>query len=212
MGKTPGMALFKFGPINSWQGNRLQITCRFFIIYRNKMNILTSILLVLGGIIVLAFVIALFIKKEHYVNRDIVINAPSQKVFDYLRLLKNQDEFNKHAMTGPDRIKEFKGTDGTVGYIYSWKGNKSAGEGEKEITNIVEGKRIETEIRFVKPMKAVGHMVMEIASLSDSQTRVNWSNSGTLKYPLNILVPMVEKNVSKDMDASLLTLKDILEK
>ena len=40
-------------------------------------------------------------------------------------------------MTAPDRERTFKGTDGTVGYIYAWKGNKDAGEGEKEIKNIV---------------------------------------------------------------------------
>jgi hypothetical protein len=151
-------------------------------------------------------------KKEHYVKREIIINAPRQKVFDYLRLLKNQDEFNKHAMVAPDRDREFKGTDGTVGYIYAWKGNKSAGEGEKEIKNIIEGKKIETEIRFVKPMRVTATIIMETESLSDNQTKVNWTNAGTLKYPINIMIPMMEKNVAKGMDSSLLTLKEILEK
>src|SRR5215216_2585610 len=116
------------------------------------MNIIITILLVVAGIIALLLLIALFMKREHYVNREIIINAPRQKVFDYVKLLKNQDEFNKHAMAGSDRKREFKGTDGTVGYIYSWSGDKDAGVGEKEIKNIVEGKRIEAEIRFVKPM------------------------------------------------------------
>src|SRR5215207_7331887 len=98
-----------------------------------------TILLVLSSLIALLFIIALFIKKEHYAKREIVIYAPKQKVFDYIKLLKNQETFNKHAMTDADRKKEFKGTDGTVGYIYSWSGDKSAGVGEKEIKNIVEG-------------------------------------------------------------------------
>jgi hypothetical protein len=176
------------------------------------MNIIITILLVLVGIIALLLIIALFIKKEHYVKREIIINAPRQKVFDYLKLLKNQDNFNKHAMAGPDREREFKGTDGTVGYIYAWSGNKNAGVGEKEIMNIVEGKRIESEIRFVKPMAATARMIMETESLSDDQTKVSWSNAGTLKYPLNIMVPMMEKMLPKDMDSSLSTLKNILEK
>src|SRR5882762_8298050 len=153
------------------------------------MNTLITILLVVAGIIALLLIIALFMKREHYVKREIIINAPLQKVFDYLRLLKNQDEFNKHAMAGPDRKREFKGTDGTVGYIYAWSGNKNAGEGEKEIKNIIEGKRIETEIRFVKPMSATAWIIMETESLSDNQTKVIWSNAGTLKYPINIMIP-----------------------
>ena len=176
------------------------------------MNIIITILLVIAGIIALVLVIALLMKKEHYVIRDITINAPRQKVFDYIKLLKNQDEFNKHAMAGPDRKREFKGTDGTVGYIYAWSGDKNAGVGEKEIKNIIEGKRIETEIRFVKPMTALASIIMETESLSGDQTKVSWSNAGTLKYPFNIMIPMMEKHVAKDMDGSLLNLKNILEK
>ena len=166
----------------------------------------------MAGIIALLLIIGLFMKKEHYVKREIIINAPRQKVFDYVKLLRNQDKFNKHAMADPGRKSEFKGTDGTVGYIYFWSGNKDAGCGEKEIKNIIEGKRIETEIRFVKPMTASATIIMETESLSDNQTKVTWSNAGTLKYPVNIMIPMVEKHVAKDMDISLLTLKNILEK
>ena len=124
------------------------------------MNIIITILLVVAGIIALLLIIALFMKRKHYVNREIIINAPRQKVFDYVRLLKNHDEFNKHAMAGPDRKREFKGTDGTVGYIYSWSGDKNAGVGEKEIKNIIEGRSIEAEIRFVKPMAATAAIIM----------------------------------------------------
>jgi hypothetical protein len=176
------------------------------------MNILIDILLVIAGIIALLLIIALFIKREHYVQREIIINAPRQKVFDFLKFLKNQEQFNKWAKTDPDRKEEFKGTDGTVGYIYSWSGNKNAGAGEKEIKNIIEGKRIETEIRFVKPMEVSASVIMETESLPDDQTKVYLTNAGTLRYPLNILIPVAEKNFAKDMDISLTTLKDILEK
>jgi len=176
------------------------------------MHILITILLVMAAIIALLLIIALFMKKEHYVKREIMINAPLQKVFDYIKLLKNQDEFNTGAMEDPNRKREFKGTDGTAGYIYAWSGNKNAGEGEKEIKNIIDGKRIEMEIRFVKPMKTSATIIMETDSLSDNQTKASWSNAGTLKYPINIMIPMVERQVAKGMDDSLLTLKNILEK
>ena len=177
------------------------------------MNILITILLVAAGIIALLLIIALFMRKEHYVKREIIINAPCQKVFDFLKLLKNQDQFNKWATADKqNRKEEFKGTDGTVGFIYAWSGNKSAGVGEKEIMNIVEAKRIETEIRFVKPMRVSASVIFETESLSDNQTKINLINTGILKYPLNIMIPMAEKNFPKEMDASLSTLKDILEK
>ncbi len=177
------------------------------------MNVIIIFLLVLACIIAMLLIIGVFMKKEHYVKREIIINAPRQKVFDYLRLLKNQDHFNKWATADKmNRKEEFKGTDGTVGFIYSWSGDKSAGKGEKEITNIIEGKRIETVIRFVKPMKVSASVIFETESLSDEQTKVNLINTGTLKYPLNIMIPMAEKKFPKDMDASLSALKNILEK
>ena len=40
------------------------------------MNILITILLVLAGIIALLLIIGLFMKKEHFVKREIIINAP----------------------------------------------------------------------------------------------------------------------------------------
>ena len=176
------------------------------------MNIIITILLVLAGIIALLLIIALFIKKEHYVNREIIINAPKQKVFDFLKLLKNQEKFNKWAKADSDRKWEFKGTDGTIGFVIAWKGNKDAGEGEKEIMNIIEGKRIDTEIRFVKPVRIMASVIFETESVSENQTKVNLINTGTMKYPMNIFVPMAEKRFPKDMDESLATLKNILEK
>jgi hypothetical protein len=175
------------------------------------MNTVITILLVVAGIIALLLIIGLFMTRKHYVKREIIINAPSQKVFDYVKLLKNQDTFNKHAMVAPDRNRDFKGTDGTVGYVYSWSGDKNAGVGEKEIINIIEGRSVETEIRFVKPMAAIASVIMETESLSENQTKVSWSNAGTLSYPINIMIPIMEKSVAKDMDISLSTLKDILE-
>lgn len=176
------------------------------------MHILTTILLVIAGIVVLLLIVALFMKKQHYVKRDIVIDAPRQKVFDFLRFLKNQDLFNKWAaVEKQSRKEEFKGTDGAVGFVYSWSGNNGAGCGEKEITNIVDGKRIETEIRFIKPMRVSANVIFEMESLSDSQTKVNMINTGKLKYPMNLMIPMAEKNFPKDMEESLAMLKNVIE-
>lgn len=171
-----------------------------------------TVLLIVAGIIALILILALLMSKEHYVRREIIINTPRQKVFDFLKFLQNQEKFNEHAMVAPDRKKEFRGTDGTVGFVYAWSGDKNAGEGEKEIMNMVEGKKIEMEIRFKKPMTVSATVVMEMESLPDNKTRVYWSNAGTLKFPLNVMIPMMQKSVAKGMDASLANLKNILEK
>ena len=176
------------------------------------MSILITILLVIAGIISLLLIIALFTKKAYSIRCEIIINAPLPKVFDYLKQIKNWDSFNERATADPSRKNEFKGTDGTVGFIYAWSGNKKVGEGEKEIKNIEEGKKIETEIRFVKPFTVTGYTNMVTESVPGNQTKVTMSNASKIKYPFNILLLMVEKGIAKDMDTSLSSLKDILEK
>ena len=176
------------------------------------MNLLITILLALSGIIALILMFGLLMRKEYSIHREIIINAPRQNVFDYLRQLKNQDNFNKWVMADPDMKREFKGTDGTVGFIYAWNGNKRAGEGEQEIKSIEEGKKIETEVRFVRPFPGIAYANMVTESVSGNQTKITWRNASTMKYPMNIMLPMIEKMLAKDMGTSLSTLKNILEK
>jgi uncharacterized protein YndB with AHSA1/START domain len=151
-------------------------------------------------------------RKAYTITREIIINAPLQQVFDYVKQLKNQDNFNKWVMVDPGMKRVFKGTDGTVGFIYGWNGNKKAGEGEVEIRSILEGKNIETEIRFVRPFPGIAHVNMVTEAVADNQTKVIWSNASTMKYPMNIMLSTIEKMLAKDMDTSLSNLKNILEK
>lgn len=176
------------------------------------MNIAISILLVIACIIALTLVFALFRRKEYNISCEIVIDAPLQKVFDYVRLLKNQDHFNKWVMVDPAMKRTFTGTDGTAGFIYGWNGNKQAGEGEQEIKSITEGKTVATEIRFVRPFVSVAHATMTTEPLSGTKTKVLWSNESKMKYPMNAMLPMVEKMLARDMNTSLNNLKVILEK
>ena len=60
-------------------------------------------------------------------------------------------------------------------------------------------------------MRVTASVIMETEPVSDTQTRVCLINAGTLKYPMNIFIPMAEKKFPKDMDESLATLKNILE-
>lgn len=175
------------------------------------MNIAIAILSVVAGLILLLLIIALFMKKRYNTHREITIRLPKQKVFDYLKQIRNQDNFNKWIMIDPNMKKEYRGTDGTVGFVYAWNGNKEAGEGEQEIKAIVEGKVIEMELRFVRPFAGIANAKMTTESLSDNQTKVIWNTASEIKYPLNIMLPMIVKMLEKDMNTSLVTLKSNLE-
>lgn len=175
------------------------------------MSIFITILYVVGGLIVLLLIIGLFMKKGYRTHSEIIIQEPQQKVFDYLKHIRNQDNYNKWVMIDPDMKKTYIGTDGTVGFIYGWNGNKEGGEGEQEITSITENKSVQMEIRFVMPFAGIAYAEMTSEALTADQTKVIWITASTMKYPLNIMLPMLVKMLEKDMATSLTTLKRILE-
>ena len=177
------------------------------------MTIVITILLALAGIVALLFILALFIKKEYTIYREIIINKPKQIVFDYVRQLKNQDNYSKWVMIDPNMKKEFRGTDGTVGFVYAWDSeNKNAGKGEQEIIKLIDGERIDIEVRFVKPFEGIATTPLTTESVSDNQTKVRWQMNGKSKYPMNVMNPFMDSLLGKDLQKSLITLKGILEK
>ena len=178
------------------------------------MYILFIILGIIAGIIALLLILALFAKKGYSIHREIVINKPKQEVFDYVKFIKNQDYYNKWVMMDPNMKKNFKGTDGTVGFVYGWNGNKQAGEGEQEIKTLKDGERVDTEIRFVRPFAAVGYADLVLSSAPGNQTHVRWGMSSSMKYPMNVMMLFMnmDKLLGKDLETSLNTLRGILEK
>lgn len=177
------------------------------------MQILLIVLAVVLGLVALVFVLALFTKKEYRVSRHISIQKPVSEVYEYVRQLKNHDRFNKWTMHDPDMKRTYSGTDGTVGFVYAWDGNKRAGKGEQEITGLRENERVDIEIRFERPFKAVSQAHMDLSAESPTQTRVTWGFHSKMNYPMNaiLLFMNMDKALGADMETSLLTLKQNLE-
>ena len=107
------------------------------------------------GLIVLLLVSALFMRKDYAIAREVVINQPNDRAFNYLKILKNQENFGSWFLLEPKMKKDFSGTDGTVGAILSWESdNMQVGVGEQEIMKITPNKRLDLELRFKVPFVA----------------------------------------------------------
>lgn len=178
------------------------------------MNIIFSILAVIVLTVVLLLIIGLFAKKSYALYRDILISRSSNEVFDFIKHLRNQDQFSKWVMTDPQMKRQFRGVDGTVGFIYAWNGNKQAGEGEQEIKSIKDGERIDVEVRFVRPFAGIASTPFVVESVSPHESRVTWGMESSMKYPMSIMLLFVNMNklLGKDLEISLNNLKKILEK
>lgn len=179
------------------------------------MKILKTILFGIVGLVGLLLITALFVKKDYAVEREIIINKPKQEVYDYIRLLKNQNNFSKWASLDPAMKTSFKGTDGTVGFISSWESkNDNVGAGEQEITKIAEGERIDYALRFKVPFESNCDAYMITEDAGNNTTKVKWGFSGKYDYPMNImnLLMDMEKAIGGDFELGLSNLKKIMEK
>jgi len=178
-----------------------------------KMTTIKFILLGFLGLILLILIIAIFIKKDFSIEQEVIIIKPKQEVFGYIKYLKNQDNYLKWFLLDKNMQKDFKGIDGKVGFVYSWKSeNKNVGIGEQEITNIVEGERIDIEIRFTVPFQSTDPSYMTTEVVSENQTKVKNGYKGKMRYPTNLLTQVIKSKIEKDMHANLINLKNILEK
>jgi hypothetical protein len=176
---------------------------------------ITKIIIILLVIIAIPFIIALFAKKSYTIDREVIINRQKKGVFDYLKLLKNQDNFSVWATMDPDMKKFYRGTDGTAGFVSGWESaNKKVGKGEQEIKKIMEGERIDYEIRFIEPFAGTANASLRTDSVSAGQTRVTWHFDSRMKYPMNLMLLFMNMNkmVGNDLSTGLTNLKGVLEK
>jgi uncharacterized membrane protein len=179
------------------------------------MGIIKKILIILILIVAIVLIAAFFMPKNYAVEREITINKPVDSVFNYVKYLKNQNDFSVWANIDPKMKSTYKGTDGAVGSISAWESKvKEVGIGEQEITKIEVGKRIDFALRFKEPMEdnAVGFMSTE--SIAANQTKVKWGISGVMPYPMNIMLPMMKMDqmIGNDLQKGLENLKVKLEK
>lgn len=169
---------------------------------------------VVVAIIVLMLITALFTKKEYVIKREIIINRSQHDVYEYLRFFKNHRSFNAWLLKDPAMKETSRGTDGQVGYVLSYEGNKDVGTGEEELVGLVPDKRIDIELRFLKPFKSTSRTPFDLEPAGNNQTKVTWTMHGKMNYPANIALLFINMDnfLGKDVSKSLENLKVILEK
>lgn len=170
------------------------------------MKILKNILIAILVLIGILLITAAFLPKEFRSERAIVIEKPQHEVFDYIKYVKNQDNFGVWQLMDPEMKTSETGVDGTVGFKYSWEGKKT-GKGSQTITHIAEGERIDTELDFGFGEPAHAYFITD--SEGGDRTRVTWGMHGRSPYPWNIMGLFFD--VGDDFEEGLENLKEIME-
>lgn len=179
------------------------------------MKAIKYILLIVVLFVVAVLLVAAFIPSEFGVERKVSIDMSKGEVFEYVKLLKNQDNFSVWAKIDPNMKKEFKGVDGTVGFISAWKSkHPDVGSGEQEITGMNNGNRIDYQLRFLEPFESTSSAYMIFNSIDSTKTGVLWGFEGEMPYPMNLMLLFVdmERELGGNLQDGLDNLKGILEK
>ncbi len=177
------------------------------------MAVVVRILIAVAILIAIPLLGALFVRKTFTVEREVTINKSKPDVFHYLKHLKNHESFTKWAALDPNMKKDYRGEDGTVGFVAVWQSeNKEVGKSQQEIKQIVEGERIEYEIRFTEPFQSTDPAYVTTEAVAGNRTKVKWGYHGKMAYPTNLMIPFIKGRIGKDIDTGLANLKAILEK
>ena len=165
--------------------------------------------LVIAGVLILAAT-----RPDTFrVQRATTIQAPPQKVFEFI------DDFNRWSVWSPWEKKDpaMKRTFGAAtsgkGATYAWQGNKDVGQGSMEIAASAPPSRVAIKLDFVKPFEA-HNMVEFTLEPKGEATAVTWSMQGHTPYFAKIIHLFFDMDsmVGKDFEAGLASLKSAAEK
>jgi hypothetical protein len=173
------------------------------------MKILKKILIGLAAFIALLLIIAVFIPTTYTVSVSTTINKPQKEVYDYVKLIKNQEYYSIWVMQDTNIVMTYTGIDGTVGFTAHWI-SKEMGEGEQQITK-VDGERVDVDLRF-KGHEGEQKAATIVKALSENQTHVTNEFYGNNPYPWNLMCFVGKMFITDAQTKNMANLKAILEK
>lgn len=179
------------------------------------MKWIKRLLVLVLALVALILIIGLFAPKNFKVERSIEVSIPKDSVYNYLKYLKNQDQFSVWARKDPKMKKTYTGQDGIIGFVSAWESkDENVGVGSMELVRLTPGERIDMHVRFKVPFENEDDAYFETSSINAGKTRVIWGFKGNSPYPWNALSFLLnyDKMIGDDLDSGLKKLKSVLEK
>lgn len=142
-----------------------------------------------------------------------VINAPREDIFKFVRMLKNQPLWVPWYKRDPHAILKYRGEDGKEGACFYWKGDRKVGEGTQKIVKMKPFAIMETRLLFVKPIRLNALTYIAIKEIEPGKSKMVWGVRGNLAFPLSIISIFYSVNrlLGNDLEKGLIHLKGIME-
>ncbi len=167
----------------------------------------------IAALIVIVIILAAIAPKSYNVHRSILIDKPKEMVFAHVNMVRNHKIWSPWNLKDPNMKLTYQGTDGEVGFISRWDGNKEVGAGYQTIVNVVPNERMDNHLVFLRPFKSESEGYYLFEDAAPGQTKITWGFKGTNKFPATIFMLMynMDKVVGKEFLQGLTNLKTHLE-
>ena len=165
--------------------------------------------LVIAGVLILAAT-----RPDTFrVQRAATIQAPPQKVFEFINDFDRWRVWSPWEKKDPAMKRTFGAATSGKGATYAWEGNKDVGQGSMEIAESAPPSRVAIKLDFVKPFEA-HNMVEFTLEPKDEATAVTWSMQGHTPYFAKIIHLFFDMDsmVGKDFEKGLARLKTAAER
>jgi len=172
-----------------------------------------KIALAIAAAVAAVLILAAMQPNSFRVERKIVINAPPEKVFQWLDDPKRTTEWSPWEKKDPAMKKTFSGPARGVGAAYAWDGNNDIGAGRLELTEVDVPRKVVMNLDFIRPME--GHNIAEyLVTPVAGGSEVTWAISGPMPFISKVMCVFMnmDKMIGKDFEAGLADLKTLAEK
>lgn len=175
----------------------------------------TAVTIVVMLFILVAAVLAYAATKpdSFHIQRTTNIKAPPEKIFALINDFHRWEAWSPYEKLDPAMKKAHSGSASGKGAIYSWDGNRNAGKGSVEITDVVPSSKIAMKLDMVSPFEA--HNIVEFTlDAKGTSTNVTWAMHGPQPYMAKVVGTVIDcdKMVGGQFDEGLASLKTLAER
>ena len=153
-------------------------------------------------------------KDAHFsYSRSAVINTTPEKLFPLISSFAACAQWNPYDQKDSNMKRTIHGTDGQVGSIMEFDGNKDVGSGSLEIIRVIPNQSLALRLKMLKPFRAENLVEYQLMP-EGAGTRFTWKMSGDGGFMGKLMSTFIdcEKMVTKDFEIGIENLKKLAEK
>lgn len=154
--------------------------------------------ILIGLVLVLAvFVTIAALKPEDYlIQRDIIITAKPETIFQFLVSSKNADSWMPWSETDPQVKITYSGPEEGVGSTSSWESPGAMGTGKAEIITVIPNQIVQTKITYTKPMVMTQDSEFILSPLGEG-IQMTWTVRGKQPFFARLICTLTFMNMDK---------------